>query len=89
MCSVPKPQDLDIRPSFSDYWKAAMKYCPLDPAPTSVVLQVLDVLLPLITCMINSLFECGMFAEEWILQALILPTLKKCGLDIVCTTCCS
>ena len=36
-----------------------MKYCPLDPAPTSVVLQVLDVLLLLITCMINSVFESG------------------------------
>ena len=33
--------------------KAAMKSCPLDPAPTSVVLRVLDVLLPVITCMIN------------------------------------
>ena len=33
--------------------KAAMKSCPLDPAPTSVVLQVLDELLPVITCMIN------------------------------------
>ena len=31
-----------------------MKSCPLDPAPTSVVLQVLDVLLPVITCMINT-----------------------------------
>ena len=37
--------------------KAANKSCPLDPAPTSVVLQVLDVLLPIITCMINMLYE--------------------------------
>ena len=57
--------------------KAAMKSCPLDPAPTSVVLQVLDVLLPVITCMINMSFESGLFAEEW-RQALVLPTLKKC-----------
>ena len=42
-----------------------MKSCPLDPAPTSVVLQVLDVLLPVITCMINMSFESGLFAEEW------------------------
>ena len=45
--------------------KAAIKSCPLDPAPTSVVLQVLDVLLPVITCMINMSFESGLFAEEW------------------------
>ena len=31
--------------------------------------------------MINMLFESGLFAEEW-RQALVLPTLKKCGLDI-------
>ena len=34
--------------------RAVVKSCPLDPAPTSVVLQVLDVLLPVITCMINT-----------------------------------
>ena len=34
--------------------KAVMKSCPLDPAPTSVVLQVLDVLSPVVTCMINT-----------------------------------
>ena len=61
--------------------KAAMKSCPLDPALTSVVLQVLDFLLTVITCMINMSFESGLFAEEW-RQALVLPTLKKCGLDI-------
>ena len=52
--------------------KTAMKSCPLDPAPISVVLQVLDVLLPVITCMINMSAESGLFAEEW-RQALVLP----------------
>ena len=61
--------------------KAAMKPCPFDPAPIPVALQVLDVLLPVITCMINVSFESGLFAEEW-RQALVLPTLKKFGLDI-------
>ena len=42
-----------------------MKSCPLDPAPTSVVLQVFDVLLPVVTRMINTSFESGLFAEEW------------------------
>ena len=41
-----------------------MKSCPSDPAPTSVVLQVLDVLLPVITCMINMSFESGQLAQE-------------------------
>ena len=34
-----------------------MKSCPLDPAPTSVVPMVIDVLLPVITSMINMSFE--------------------------------
>ena len=45
--------------------KAAMKSCPLDAALTSVVLQVPDKPLPVITCMINMSFESGLFAEEW------------------------
>ena len=61
--------------------KVAMKSCPLDPAPISVVLEVLDVPLPVITCMINMSFESGLVAEEW-RQALVLPTLKECGLEI-------
>ena len=32
--------------------------------------------------MINMSFESGLFAEEW-RQTLVLPTWKKCGLDIV------
>ena len=51
---------------------AAMKSCPLVPAPTSVVLQVLDVLLPVITCMSNMSFESGLLAEE-LRQAFVLP----------------
>ena len=53
--------------------KVAMKSCPLGPAPTSVVLQVLDVLLRVITCMINKSFEAGVFAKEWRQAALVLP----------------
>ena len=61
--------------------KAGMKSCPLDPAPIFVVLEVLDVPLPVITCMINTSFESGLVAEEW-RKTLVLPTLKKCGLEI-------
>ena len=53
--------------------KASMKSFPLDPAPTSMVVQVLDVLLPVITCMVNMSFESGLFAEER-RQALVLPS---------------
>ena len=61
--------------------KAAKKSCPLDPMLTSVVLEGLDVLLPVITNMINLSFESGEFASDW-KEALLKPLLKKCGLDI-------
>ena len=61
--------------------KAAKKSRPLDPMLTSVVLEVLDVLLPVITNMINLSFESGEFASDW-KEALLKPLLKKCGLDI-------
>ena len=61
--------------------KAAKKSCSLDPMPTLVVLEVLDVLLPVITKMINLSLESGEFASDW-KEALLTPLLKKCGLDI-------
>ena len=61
--------------------KAAKKSCPLDSMPTSVVLEVLDVLLPVITNMVNLSLEIGKFASDW-KEALLKPLLKKCGLDI-------
>ena len=61
--------------------RAAKKSCPLDPMPTSVVLDVLDVLLPVITNMINLSLESGVFVSDW-KEALLKPLLKKCGLDI-------
>ena len=44
--------------------RAAAKSCLLDPMPTSVVLKVIDVLLPVITSLINLSFEKGHFAME-------------------------
>ncbi|KAK3720695.1 hypothetical protein QZH41_013371, partial [Actinostola sp. cb2023] len=45
--------------------KSSTKSCPLDPMPTMLILQVLDVLLPVITSMINLPFESSYFADEW------------------------
>ena len=64
--------------------KAAKKSCPLDPMPTSVVQEVLDVLLPVTTNMIGFSFESGEIASNW-KEALLKPLLKKCGLDISIT----
>ena len=61
--------------------RAAKKSCQLDPVPTSIVVQSLDILLPVITRLVNLSFETGQFAETW-KEALVLPTLKKHNLDI-------
>ena len=61
--------------------KAPIKYCPLDPIPSSVLEQLLDVLIPVIKTMINLSFETGQFARDWN-EALLLPALKKAGLEV-------
>ena len=60
--------------------KAAGKSCQPDPIPTPIVLKLLDVLLPVITKLINLSFDTGRFAEAW-KEALVLLSLKKPGLD--------
>ena len=50
--------------------------------PTSLVIDCIDVLLPIITKMINLSLESGLFADDW-KCALVLPLLKKSGLDLL------
>ena len=61
--------------------KGPIKCCPLDPIPSAVLAQLLDVLIPVITTMINLSFETGQFASDW-KEALLLPSLKKAGLEV-------
>ncbi len=58
------------------------KSCDLDPLPTNVLKQLLDVLLPVITLMINLSLRQGYFPDAWKI-ALIIPLLKKLGLDLI------
>ena len=61
--------------------EAAKKSCQPDLVPTLVVVQSLDILLPVITKLVNLSFESGRFAESW-KEAFVLPSLKKPKLDI-------
>ncbi len=61
---------------------SAPKSCDLDPVPTNVLKLCLDILLPLITQMINLSLQHGQFPDAWKI-ALIIPLLKKLGLDII------
>ena len=58
------------------------KSCTLDPMPTPLVVDCIDMLLPIITKMINLSLESGLFADDWKF-ALVLPLLKKPGLDLL------
>ena len=56
------------------------KTCCLDPIPTKHVYECLDILLPVITTIINYSLEHGVFPSAW-KNALVFPLLKKDGLE--------
>jgi len=68
----------------AEIWKiimsAPIKSCLLDPVPTFLVHELIDVLLPLITLMVNVSLARGRLPASQIC-AIITPLLKKLGLD--------
>ena len=56
--------------------KSSKKSSSMDPIPTPLVIQCQDVLLPVITRMINLSLQSGVFADDW-KQADVHPQLKK------------
>ena len=52
----------------------------LDPVPIDLLMKCLDVLLPVITKIINISLDTGCFPNDW-KEAIILPILKKAGLE--------
>ena len=60
----------------------AKKSCALDPTPTPLLIKCIDVLLPVLTKMVNISLESGHFPSAW-KEALVRPILKKNGLDTV------
>ncbi len=63
--------------------KSNGKTSSLDPMPTSIVVQCQDVLLPVLTRMINMSLDSGVFPVEWKV-ADVCALLKKSNLD-TCT----
>ena len=58
--------------------KSSKKSCALDTMPTSLVVSVIDELLPSISIILNSSLSLGYFPEVW-KAALVDPRLKKSG----------
>ena len=56
--------------------KSAKKSCVLDPLPTTLVCDSLDVVLPVITKLVNTSLSTAHFPIEW-KQAIVNPLLKK------------
>ncbi|KAJ8018487.1 RNA-directed DNA polymerase from mobile element jockey [Holothuria leucospilota] len=61
--------------------KSASKHCILDPVPTKIVKECIEILLPVITNIINLCMEHGEFPECW-RCAVVVPILKKRGLPL-------
>ena len=61
--------------------KSKITNCSTDPIPTKLVKDHKDVLLPLLTHIINTSLSSGIFPDEW-KCALVVPLLKKRGLDL-------
>ncbi|CAB3988397.1 Hypothetical predicted protein [Paramuricea clavata] len=61
---------------------SSKKSCSLDPMPTHLVVHCLDVLLPVITRMINLSLQSGCFPENWKL-AKVHPGLKKSKAEVI------
>ena len=59
-----------------------VKHCQLDPLPTWLMIECLDVLLPIFTKIVNLSLSIGEVPSE-LKHAIIKPLLKKSGLDLV------
>lgn len=68
--------ELDVKALIG---RAALKACPLDPMPSKLVSQC-DILLPVLTRIINLSLQTGHFPLAW-KEALVHPLLKKYGLE--------
>ena len=58
------------------------KHCELDCIPTHVLKEMMPVVLPTITKIINLSLSMGIFSEQW-KTAIVKPLLKKLGLDLI------
>ena len=86
--------DRPVRESFSEFKllndddvlelvkKCAKKHCALDPMPTPLVAECMDVLLPVIKQMINQSLETASFPDSW-KEAIVNLLLKRHGLDLL------
>ena len=64
----------------STIMKCSSKYCRLDPAPTYIIKDCIDILLPSLTKIVNRSLANGKFPSCW-KSSSVVPLLKKLDLD--------
>ena len=84
--SVAGPLFRTFEPVAPDYVRKLIvnspnKSCASDPVPTTIVKDCGDVLLPVVTTMINLSLKDGFFPDKW-KEALVKPILKKPNADL-------
>ena len=79
--SFPTFTMLSVRDVKQLIQNSALKSCPLDPMPSTLVSKCED-LLPVLTKIVNNSLQSGCFPEIW-KEALVFPLLKKPGLDVI------
>ena len=62
--------------------KCSSKHCVLDPAPTTLIKECLDVLLPIITLIVNKSLQSGYFTSCY-KCSVVIPLIKKLDLERV------
>ena len=73
-------QDLEVSDICKIISGSKSATCDLDPIPTSLLKDNLDLLAPVITKVVNMSLQSGCFPDQW-KTALVVPLLKKVGLD--------
>ncbi len=63
-------------------FKSKSTSCALDPIPTELLKECIDVVLPLLTRMVNLSLQTGVFPNEWKI-ALVVPLIKQFGLELI------
>ena len=85
---TPDPPIMDSFSVLSEYEVAKIihrspsKSCEDDPIPTTLLKNILQSVLPVLTALVNGSMQTGVFPDD-LKQALVKPLLKKANLDLV------
>ena len=74
-------QSVSIQCAKNTILNSSQKTCSLDPIPTSLFVECLDQLLPVVTAITNQCLQTGVFPSLF-KEAIVIPLLKETSLDL-------